>query len=133
ADPEAVLLSLHSDHAIPSLPAFVEGVRAAAALADRERALVTIGVEPTRPETAYGYLRPGEPLERVGEVPAFRVAAFHEKPDRDAAARLITEGYVWNSGIFAWRADVFLEEVARHAPAITEATRHLEAGDPGAF
>src|SRR5690606_28035023 len=58
ADPDAVMLSLHSDHAIQPLDAFVEGALAAAALAQRERALVTIAVEPNRPETAYGYLRP---------------------------------------------------------------------------
>jgi mannose-1-phosphate guanylyltransferase len=132
-DPDAVLISLHSDHAIGSTEAFVEGIRAAAALAERERALVTIGVEPGRPETAYGYLRPGERLPPAAGVPAFRVASFHEKPDRDAAERLIADGYLWNTGIFAWRADVFLAEVARHAPGIAGALRHLENGDADRF
>ena len=133
ADPEAVLLSLHADHAIQTTDAFVKGALAAAALADRERALVTIGIEPTRPETAYGYIKPGEGLEAVGDVPAFRVTSFHEKPDRDRAEQLIGQGYLWNSGIFAWRADVFLEELARHASGIAGALRHLEAGNPSAF
>src|SRR5690606_31425655 len=82
ADPDAVVLSLHSDHAIHPTEVFVAGARAAVALAGRERALVTIGVEPTRPETAYGYLRPGDSLDPVDGIPAFRVASFHEKPDR---------------------------------------------------
>jgi mannose-1-phosphate guanylyltransferase len=133
ADPDAVLLSLHSDHAIHPTEAFVEGVRAAATLADRERALVTIGVEPTRPETAYGYLRPGARLDPALGVSAFRVASFHEKPDREAAERLIAEGYLWNTGIFAWRADVFLEELARHAPHVAGALHHLDAGDADRF
>ena len=133
ADPDAVMLSLHSDHAIHTTEAFVEGARAAATLAARERALVTIGVEPDRPETAYGYLRPGDRLDPVDGVAAFRVGSFHEKPDRATAERLIAEGFLWNTGIFAWRADVFLEELTRHAPGIAGSLRHLENDDPDRF
>lgn len=132
-DPDAVLISLHSDHAIEPVEGFVAGVRAAAELARRERALVTIAVEPTRPETAYGYLRPGERLDPVEGIPTFQVDSFHEKPDQAAAERLTAEGFLWNSGIFAWRADVFLHELAQHAPGIAEPLRHLDAGDPEAF
>lgn len=132
-DPDAVVLSLHSDHAIRPLDAFVSGMRAAARLAERERALVTVGVPPDRPETGYGYLQPGTALEPAEGTEAFRVSAFHEKPDRDTAARYVREGYLWNSGIFAWRADVFLEDVRRHAPEIARALPRLEAGDPDGF
>ena len=128
-DPEAVLVSLHSDHAIRPLEAFAQGLRAASELAVRERALVTVGVAPDRPETGYGYLQPGTPLEPVAGVPGFQVSAFHEKPDRSTAEQYIGQGYLWNSGIFAWRADVFLEEVHRHAPTIARALPRLEAGD----
>jgi mannose-1-phosphate guanylyltransferase len=132
-DPDAVLVSLHSDHAIRPLNAFVEGIRAAAEVADRERALVTVAVEPDRPETGYGYLQPGERLEPVGGVRAFRVSRFHEKPKRDAAERYIAQGYLWNSGIFAWRADVFLDEARRHAAELSSGWERLEAGDADGF
>ena len=132
-DPAAILLSLHSDHAVQPLVAFLQGARAAVAVAERERALVTIGVEPDRPETAYGYLQPGAQLEPVSAVPAFRVDAFHEKPDQDTARRYVEKGYLWNSGIFAWRADVFLEEVRRHSPGIAAEMSRLDAGDVEGF
>lgn len=132
-DPEAVLVSLHADHAIQPREAFVQGVRAAAALADRERMLVTVGVEPDRPEIGYGYLQPGELLAPVEEVEAFRVSAFHEKPDRATAERYIEKGYLWNTGIFAWRADVMLEEVRRHAPELAAALPKLDEGDVDGF
>ena len=132
-DPEAVLVSLHADHAIQPQDAFVRGIRAAATLAQRERALVTVGVNPDRPETGYGYLQPGAPLDPVDAVTTFRVSAFHEKPDRTTAERYIAQGYLWNSGIFAWRADVFLDEVRRHAPSIAVALHHLESGDADGF
>jgi mannose-1-phosphate guanylyltransferase len=132
-DPDAVLLSLHSDHAIRPLETFVQGMRAAARLAQRERTLVTVGVTPDRPETGYGYLQPGERLDAIDDVPAFRVSQFHEKPDRAAAAAYIGEGFLWNSGIFAWRADVFLEEVRRHSPELLAGLGRLEAGDADGF
>ena len=133
ADPEAVLLSLHSDHAIQTTDAFVKGARAAVKLARREGVLVAVGAQPTRPETAYGYLRPADPLPPAEGVPAFRVGSFREKPDRTTANRLIAEGHLWNTGIFAWRADVFLNQMQRHSPEIARGLGHLVAGDPHAF
>ena len=128
-DPDAILVSLHSDHSVRPLESFAQGIRAASALALRERALVTVGVTPDRPETGYGYLQPGARLDPVDGVAGFRVSAFHEKPDHAMAEQYIGQGYLWNSGIFAWRADVFLEEVHRHAPTIARALPCLEAGD----
>jgi mannose-1-phosphate guanylyltransferase len=132
-DPDAVLLSLHSDHAIRPLDSFVHGMRGAARLAQRERALVTVGVDPDRPETGYGYLQPGNRLDPIEGIPAFKVMQFHEKPDRAAAAAYVGEGFLWNSGIFAWRADVFLEEVRRHSPELLAGWGSLEAGDADGF
>ena len=128
-DPDAILVSLHSDHVVRPLEDFVQGIRATSALAHRDRVLVTVGVAPDRPETGYGYLQAGERLDPVEGVSSFRVSAFHEKPDLTTAERYIGQGYLWNSGIFAWRADVFLEEVHRHAPTIARALPRLEAGD----
>lgn len=128
-DPDAVLVSLHSDHVIRPVDRFVELVRSAAELARRERVMVTVGVEPDRPETGYGYVQPGASLG--GD--AWRVGAFHEKPDEDTARRYGEAGYLWNTGIFVWSAATFLEEVRRHAPEIAPHLGRLEVGDVRGF
>ncbi len=132
-DPDACMVSLHADHEVDPEEAFAARIREAAALAQRERILVTVGVEPDRPETGYGYVQPGTALPGPVEGAA-RVAAFHEKPDAETAARYLDEGFLWNTGIFVWRADVFLEEIRAHAPEVAEALPRLERGDvPGFF
>lgn len=130
-DPDAVLVSLHSDHVIDPAAAFVERVNTAIDVALNDGMLVTIGAVPDRPEIGYGYLQPGPPLPT--NPAARRVAAFHEKPDAKTAERYMQEGFLWNTGIFIWRASVLLEEVRAHAPEIAPALRHLEAGDEDAF
>lgn len=132
-DPDAVLVSLHSDHLVRPLERFVETVAGAARIALRERLLLTVGVRPDRPEIGYGYIQPGAPLEAPEGLEAFRVEAFHEKPDAATAQRYVKEGYLWNTGIFLWPAAVFLEEMERHAPDIAEHLPLLESGDPSAF
>lgn len=132
-DPEAVLVSLHSDHVIEPLDALHRVLDGAARLAREERLLVTVGAEPDRPATGYGYVRPGEPLESPRGVDAFRVDSFVEKPDAATARRYLGEGYLWNTGIFVWRADVFLEQVRRWAPEVAEHLPLLDAGDVEGF
>ncbi len=118
-DPDAVMVSLHADHLIRPLDAFAETVGAAVRVARREDALVCIGVAPDRVETGYGHVEPGAPLETGSAVEAFRVRAFHEKPDADAARRYVDQGYLWNTGIFVWKASKLLEEIERHAPEVS--------------
>ena len=132
-DPDAVLVSLHSDHLIEPLDAFSDLLRASARIAAEERVLLTIGASPDRPETGYGYLQPGEDIATVAGHPARRVVAFHEKPDGETAGRYLRDGYLWNTGIFIWRADVFLEEVRTHAPEVADALPHLDRGEVDAF
>jgi mannose-1-phosphate guanylyltransferase len=128
-DPSAVLVSLHSDHLIRPLDTFRHTVLGAAAVADREDLLLSLGARPDRAETGYGYVQPGDALEAPGGLSAHRVRAFHEKPDRVTAARYVAEGYLWNTGIFVWKASVLLDEVERHAPEIAEHLPRLEEGD----
>jgi mannose-1-phosphate guanylyltransferase len=132
-DPDACMVSLHADHEVDPEEAFAARILEAVELAQREGLLVTIGVEPDRPETGYGYIQPGAALP--GPVRgAARVAAFHEKPDAETAARYLDEGFLWNTGIFVWRADVLLEEIRTHAPEVARALPRLETGDvPGFF
>jgi mannose-1-phosphate guanylyltransferase len=81
----------------------------------RSGALVTIGIKPTRPETGYGYIRVGEPLD--GD--AARVEAFVEKPDAATAAGYLASGkYLWNGGIFVFTARTMLEAIGRHMPEL---------------
>ncbi|MBI5017668.1 MAG: mannose-1-phosphate guanylyltransferase/mannose-6-phosphate isomerase [Deltaproteobacteria bacterium] len=132
SDPGEVLLVLPSDHTIRDADAFRAALAAAAPVAAAGY-LVTFGIAPSYPETGYGYIRLGPALP---DAPAFReAAAFVEKPDRARAEEyLASGGYCWNSGMFAFRADAVLDELAAHAPAVRdglEALRpELAAGRP---
>ncbi len=116
---------LTADHRIGDPDRFRATVSAALTAAERERALVTIGVTPTRAETGYGYIEVAagaEPLHlpasqgAVG-VPVFPVTAFREKPDAATAAAFVESGrFFWNSGMFFWRVDSFMEELEAAAP-----------------
>ena len=103
-----------SDHRIEDEAAFHEAVRRAISLAVGEAGLVTLGISPTRPATAYGYIELGEPVRN-----GFRVQRFVEKPDTETAAAYLRAGtFAWNAGIFIWRSDVILAELDQHAPDI---------------
>jgi mannose-1-phosphate guanylyltransferase len=127
-DPDATLISLHSDHVIEPPDAFTSVLEGAVYVARQHRSLVTVAVPPDRPEVGYGYIQPGDSLTSPDGLRSFRVRGFHEKPDRETAGRYLDEGYLWNSGIFVWRADVFLEEVREHAPEIGRLLVHLDRG-----
>jgi mannose-1-phosphate guanylyltransferase len=132
-DPEAVMVSLHADHLIRPLDAFRASVGAAVAVARREKSLVCIGVTPDRIETGYGHVEPGEPLLSAGDVQAYRVRAFHEKPDRETARSYVERGYLWNTGIFVWKASVLLDQIERHAPEVSAHTRLLDKSPESFF
>lgn len=114
-DPEGVILMLASDHFIGEPELFAEAALVAAEAAARGF-IVTFGVKPTSPATGYGYIRPGEAVEG----PVRRVEAFVEKPDPATALAHVAAGYYWNSGNFAFRADVLLEEMEAFEPALAE-------------
>lgn len=116
ADADAVILLLPADHRVSDAEGFRAAVLRALPAAEAGN-LVTFGIEPTRPETGYGYIRQGGALT-VGEG-LHRVAAFVEKPDLVRAEAMLAEGgYAWNSGMFLFRADAFLAELAVHAPDV---------------
>lgn len=116
--PEALVLVAAADHAVPDARAFRDACRAAVPGA-RDGLIMTLGLVPDRPATAYGYIRPGEALAGG----ARRVERFVEKPDAETAAAYLSEGYLWNSGCFLFRADVMLSELERHEPAVLAAAR----------
>jgi len=119
AAPDAMLLVMPSDHLVRDAGAFRAAVDRALPLAEQGW-LVTFAVRPDRAETGYGYIQRGEPLAEG----VFRAARFVEKPDAERAARMIAAGdHDWNSGLFLFRADVWLDAVKRHAPGILPAVR----------
>ncbi len=118
--PEAINLFVASDHHIPDAEAFRQSVGKAASAAAQGR-IVTLGVVPTEPSSAYGYIAPSGP-----DLSA--VSAFVEKPDQATARRYISEGYLWNSGNFIVRSDVLCQEISERAPAVSEAVRSAVAG-----
>ncbi len=128
-DPDTVLLSLHADWHVGDDDAFRRTGERAFEVAERHDLLVTVGIVPSRPETGYGYIEPGEVLD--GD--ARRVARFLEKPDENTARQLIDAGALWNSGLFAWRGERFKRETAMHAPEISPHWRYLESGDVTRF
>lgn len=128
-DPDAEVLSLHADWAIGDAAAFRRTADLALATARHHDRLVTVGVVPSRPETGYGYIVPGVPLDDVTRT----VARFSEKPDAATALDLMAAGALWNSGLFAWTARRLLAEVRAHTPEVASALPVLEAGDVEAF
>lgn len=106
---------LASDHYIADEPEFVRVLDRAYAFAESNDTLMTVGIQPTEPNTGYGYLRLGETLS--GDVR--RVDAFVEKPDLARAEEFLRAGnYAWNASMFVWRTDVFRRELEAAAPEI---------------
>jgi len=132
---DEVMVVLPADHHVANEVVFRGVIDAAAGIAEGAEAdwphpLVTLGIEPTGPETGYGYIVPdqGSARDLLG-VHAYRVAAFEEKPDRTRAEALArTPGVAWNSGIFVGRRGTFLRLLERHAPDVLDPIRET-AGD----
>lgn len=117
ASPDSVLLVMPSDHVITDAPAFHA---ATAALLPQvvDGWLATYGINPTGPETGYGYIQMGAGISESVQS----VKSFVEKPDAARAAEMIATGdHVWNGGIFLFRADIYLEMMAKFAPEMAEA------------
>ncbi len=116
--PQALVFLMAADQAVTDTAAFVEAVEAAAKIAASGK-IVTFGIQPTHPETGFGYIKVGAPIDGG----AYDVAAFVEKPLLAKAQAFIAEGgYYWNGGMFLFRADVFLEELKRLEPEMHAAS-----------
>ena len=127
---ETVLVAMPADHYITDDAAFQASIRQAAKLA-YEGNLMTLGIKPAGPNTGYGYIEVGDVFK--GDSLAHDVARFKEKPDAETAASYVTSGnYLWNSGIFVFRADIYLAELERLHPKMVAACRkalHLAKHD----
>lgn len=117
---DALVLVLAADHVVTKPKQFVAACRKARAAAKKGN-IVTFGIKPDHPATGYGYIRPGKAI--AGAAPAQTLDAFVEKPDAKTAAKYLKKKYLWNSGNFMFRADVLLEEYAKHDAATVSAAR----------
>lgn len=126
-DPDAVMAVVTADHVIEPVLQFQGALKTAfSAVESHPHSLVTFGIVPTFGHTGLGYIHRGEVLGTGGAAEsasdhsvlgAFRVMAFKEKPDKATADRYVESGrYYWNSGMFVWRADTVLNELAAHLP-----------------
>jgi mannose-1-phosphate guanylyltransferase/mannose-6-phosphate isomerase len=117
--PSDLLLFLPSDHFVPDIDAFISTIEAGVAAANSGY-IVTFGVQPSFPSTAYGYIQKGDSLDLVsGEINAYAVKRFEEKPALEKAqAMLLSGNYLWSAGIFLCTASTLLEALGEHAPDI---------------
>jgi len=115
-DPDAVLLALPADHLIQKVDIFQEVIKQAFSISNQEL-LITFGIVPTKPETGYGYIKKGEQINQH----IHKVAQFVEKPNLETAIKYLeTKDYFWNSGIFLFKAQTYLNELKQFEPQIFE-------------
>jgi mannose-1-phosphate guanylyltransferase len=125
-DPAAVMAVLSADHCVEHADRLCDALSFGDELAQRGQ-LVTLGVQPSSPMTGYGYIHQGELVAKRAGLMAHQVAAFEEKPNLQRARDYLASGdYVWNAGIFVWRADRILEELALHSPLVASILMALD-------
>jgi len=123
---DALMVVLPSDAYIRDVVPYRKLVRAALGLGRRRGNLVVLGITPTRPETGYGYIERHASVGRIRHVPFFAVRRFTEKPPLPKARRYVTsKKYLWNAGMFVWRASTFLENLEKFLPATHAALQEL--------
>lgn len=127
---EISIAVLTADQSINPNNAFIKTIDSALNYVEQSKSLCTIGIKPSRPETGYGYIevnsqqskvnsRQSSVESRTDEVDILPVKAFHEKPDTEKAKEYLAEGnYLWNSGMFFWRLDTFIESLTKYLPEV---------------
>ena len=118
-DPSAIIGVFASDHAIDNQAAFLQAWQTAE-LAAQDDYLVLLGIKPHEPATGYGYIKPSQQLDYKGSLPIHQVAQFVEKPDSEKAAQFVADGYLWNSGMFVFKASAFTQMLAQYQPEIAQ-------------
>lgn len=113
-DPDAIVGVFASDHAIDNQPAFIEAWKIAEKAAENDY-LVLLGIKPHEPATGYGYIKPSRVITG-GDMPVYEVAEFVEKPVLETAKQYVADGYFWNSGMFVFKASVFMHMLSQYQP-----------------
>ncbi len=130
-DPQATMVVLPSDQRVCEKEAFCQTIRQTVDVACLEGGIVTIGIKPTWPCTAYGYIQKGD-QQSVDEsnensVPVYQVECFREKPNADLAKEFLEQGnFSWNAGIFVWQISTVIQEFKRHCPELAEFVAELQ-------
>lgn len=118
---DPLLAILPSDLLIADSPEFQRVLRAGLAFSEKtaDGSGIIYGARPTRPETGFGYIQPGDRVATESGAPLYRVLSFHEKPDHEDAVKYLTNGgYLWNGGIFIWRLSRLLTEFQTRLPGL---------------
>jgi len=119
SDPDAVMVVLSADHLIRPAEKLLQILKAGCVIAGVEDRLITIGITPTRPETAYGYIKLGEVYKHEGGSVVYHVSGFTEKPKAAVAHEYYySHNYLWNSGMFIWSAEAVLKAIATCQPEL---------------
>jgi mannose-1-phosphate guanylyltransferase len=130
--PDAVMVVLPADHMIAQEEDFLRVLSLAIGVARESKSLLTLGIHPTRPETGYGYIQfdnEGGAQNPYLERGVMRVRTFAEKPNIQTAERFLASGdFLWNSGMFVWRADVILDQIRACLPELFEELQKAEQG-----
>jgi mannose-1-phosphate guanylyltransferase len=125
-DPDAVMIVLPSDHYIQDEGRFLETLEQGLKIASSDNFLVTMGIRPDRPETAYGYIETGKRVEGLWKIPTYKIKRFTEKPNREKAQEFIDKGtYLWNSGMFIWKAAVLLKQYKKFLPEMYQCLKRI--------
>lgn len=127
-----VMVSLHADHIIEKVEAFLTSLADSVQVA-RQGYLTLVGIVPEYPETGYGYIERGAPIKEING--SFKVASFREKPELEVAARYVeSKKFYWNAGMFVWRIDSILKELNEFLkPSITKLAALLSSAGPGGY
>ena len=116
-DKTAIIGVFASDHSIDNEEAFLSAWQTAEQVAEQDY-LVLLGIKPHEPATGYGYIKPSQQLSQNGTLPVHQVAQFVEKPDLEKAKQFVSDGYLWNSGMFVFKASTFMHMLAQFQPEI---------------
>jgi mannose-1-phosphate guanylyltransferase len=127
-DPDGIMVVLPADHVIRNVARFQRALRAGCRWASVEGRSVTIGLKPEGPETGYGYIQQGKSAGKSGGVEIFSVDRFTEKPPIETAREYVASGrYLWNGGMFIWRAATLLRNLERAKPEMARALARISA------
>ncbi len=121
-DPLATMVVLSSDHVIRPKEQLLRILEVGTKLAREGEFLITIGITPTRADTAYGYIEFSEPYDITGDIPVYKIKEFKEKPNRIKAQEYYYDRqHLWNSGMFIWTASTILDSIKRYMPEMYQA------------